>query len=203
MKSSLGAVDEVGNFFRAQDAGQVSRLLRIRCIGHAPGFLDRLRVEEPQSGQPLCHGGRGQLSLTEQIRLVLADVLRSKLIRRAPEITREIRDRLDVAVYGSLSVITTLEFFEHHFAKVGHRLAPYDPTLFLHKHCRHLARESVCREAASFKRASRRSESSFPQSDLWGVRGSHRNRGVSQAGFTYRPSPSTTTGMGRASVGMF
>ncbi|MGA2647591.1 MAG: hypothetical protein ABSF15_23050 [Candidatus Sulfotelmatobacter sp.] len=41
----------------------------------------------------------------------------------------EIFDRLDVAVYGSLSVITTLEFFEHHFAKVGHRLAPYDPTL--------------------------------------------------------------------------
>ena len=44
---------------------------------------------------------------------------------------REIFDRLDVAVYGSLSVITTLEFFEHHFAKVGHRLAPYDPTLSL------------------------------------------------------------------------
>src|ERR1035438_10197508 len=63
------------------------------------------------------------------MRLVLADVLRSELIRRAPEVTREILDRLDVAVYGSLSVITTLEFFEHHFAKVGHRLAPYDPTL--------------------------------------------------------------------------
>ena len=41
------------------------------------------------------------------------------------------------------------------------------------------------------------------EADLWGVRGSHRNKGVSQAGFTYRPSPSTTTGMGRASVGMF
>jgi hypothetical protein len=34
-----------------------------------------------------------------------------------------------VTVYGSLSVITTLEFLEHHFAKVGHRFAPYDPTL--------------------------------------------------------------------------
>ena len=61
-----------------------------------------------------------------------------------------------VTVYGSLSVITTLEFFEHHFAKVGHRLAPYDPTLFLHPDCRHLARESVCRNAASFKSASGR-----------------------------------------------
>jgi len=59
MKPSLGAVDEVGNFFRAQDAGQGSRLFRVRCIGHAPGFLDRLSVEEPKSGQPLRHGGRG------------------------------------------------------------------------------------------------------------------------------------------------
>jgi hypothetical protein len=41
------------------------------------------------------------------------------------------------------------------------------------------------------------------EADLWGVRGSHRNKGVSQAGFTYRPSPGITTGMGRASVGMF
>jgi hypothetical protein len=56
-------------------------------------------------------------------------MLGSELIRRAPEMAGEIFDRLDVAVYGSLSVITTLEFFEHHFAKVGHRLAPYDPTL--------------------------------------------------------------------------
>ena len=52
-------------------------------------------------------------------------------IRGAPEVVRELLDHLDVAVYGSLSVITTLEFFEHPFAKVGHRLAPYDPTLSL------------------------------------------------------------------------
>src|ERR1019366_3795118 len=121
VKRSLGRVDEGGHFFRAQDAGQGSRLLRIRCIGHAPGFLDRLPVEEPQSREPLRHGGCGQLSLAEQIRLVLADVLRSELIRRASKVTREIFDRLDIAVDGSLSVITTLEFFEHHFAKVGHR----------------------------------------------------------------------------------
>ena len=30
-----------------------------------------------------------------------------------------------------LGVITTLEFLEHHFAKVGHRSSPYDPTLSL------------------------------------------------------------------------
>jgi hypothetical protein len=69
-------VSEIGIVVSCGDSGERgwrADLLRIRCIGHAPGFLDRLRVEEPQSGQPLCHGGRGQLSLTEQIRLVLAE----------------------------------------------------------------------------------------------------------------------------------
>ena len=28
---------------------------------------------------------------------------------------------LQVALHGSLRVITTLEFFQHHFAKLGHR----------------------------------------------------------------------------------
>src|ERR1700745_1498838 len=88
--------------------------------------------------------------------LILADVLRSSLVRRAVKVKGKLGNCTPLTVYGSLSVITTLEFFEHHFAKVGHRLAPYDPTLFLHKHRRHLARECVCREAASFKQASRR-----------------------------------------------
>jgi hypothetical protein len=50
MKPSLGRVDEVGNFFWAQDAGQVSRPFRIRCLGHAPCFLDGLSEEEAQCG---------------------------------------------------------------------------------------------------------------------------------------------------------
>src|ERR1035441_7241355 len=66
------------------------------------------------------------------MRLVLTDVLRTELVGRALKITREVLDRLDVAVSGSLSVIATLEFLEHHFAKVGHRSSPYDPTLSLH-----------------------------------------------------------------------
>ena len=56
----------------------------------------------------------------------------AELVRRTLEITREVLDRLDVAVFGSLGVITTLEFLEHHFAKVGHKSSPYDPTLSLH-----------------------------------------------------------------------
>jgi len=34
--------------------------------------------------------------------------------------SRKIFDGADVAIYGSLGVITALEFFQHHFAKSGH-----------------------------------------------------------------------------------
>src|SRR5271166_1687849 len=129
MKSSLGRVDEEGNFFWAQDAGQVSCLLRIRCIGHAPCLLNGLDEEEAQPGQPLRDSTCGEFPLAEQIRLILADVLRTELIRRTLEVTREIFDGLQVDAGCSLGVITTLEFFEHHFAKVGHKSSPYDPTL--------------------------------------------------------------------------
>ena len=128
-----------------------------------PGFLDRLRVEEPQSREPLRHSGRGQLSLPEQIRLLFADVLRSERIGWTSKVTGKIFDGLDLAVDGSLSVITTREFFEHHSAKVGHRRSPYDPTLSLPPHCRHHTRESVCRRAASSKPASGRSMAISPK----------------------------------------
>src|SRR6516225_5422998 len=76
------------------------------------------------------------------------------MVGRALEVTCEVFDCLDVGVYCSLSVITTLEFLEHHFAKVGHRSSPYDPTLSRqHHYCWQPTRESVRREAASFKRA--------------------------------------------------
>jgi len=35
----------------------------------------------------------------------------------------------NVTAYGSFSVITTLEFFQHHFSEMGHRGPPCDPNL--------------------------------------------------------------------------
>jgi hypothetical protein len=84
----------------------------------------------------------------------LANVVRSELIRRAPKVPRKILDRLDVAVDGSLSVITTLEFFEHRFAKVGHRCSPYDPTLSAHTQPPIPDTRKRLPLKASFKRAS-------------------------------------------------
>jgi hypothetical protein len=64
--------------------------------------------------------------------LILADVFQFSLVRRAVKVKGKLGNDTQVTGYGSLSIITTLEFFEHHFAKVGHRSSPYDPTLSLH-----------------------------------------------------------------------
>src|SRR3974377_2104806 len=161
MEARAGRVDEVCDFFGTQNAGQVKWLLGIRCIGHAPRFLYRLDEEEAQRGQPLRDGPCGEFPLAKEIRLVLPDVLRTELVGRALEVTREIFHGLEVGAGCRLGVITTLEFLEHHFAQVGHRSSPYDPTLARsrpYQYCWHRARESVRREAAPFKRPTRRFE---------------------------------------------
>ena len=45
----------------------------------------------------------------------------TQLIWRTMEVPGEILHDLQVSVYGSLRVITTLEFLQHHFSKLGHR----------------------------------------------------------------------------------
>src|ERR1022692_3590271 len=66
-------------------------------------------------------GARCELSLREQFRLVFANVPRPQAVRRAAESSRKIFHYPDVTAYGSLSVIATLEFFQHNFSEMGHR----------------------------------------------------------------------------------
>ena len=53
--------------------------------------------------------------------LVGANLLRSELIRRTVEVPGECSHHLHVRGYCSLGVITTLELFQHHLSKMGHR----------------------------------------------------------------------------------
>jgi hypothetical protein len=48
--------------------------------------------------------------------LVLPDVLGPQPVQGAVEVARKILYRTDVIVCGARRVISTLEFFEHHFA---------------------------------------------------------------------------------------
>jgi len=69
------------------------------------------------------------------------------------EVSRKIFDGTKVTIYGSLGVITTLEFFQHHFSEMGHRdlLVTQNLSQPTSNQCSaHLTR-SVRRRAASFK----------------------------------------------------
>ena len=59
---------------------------------------------------------RIQLPFIEQVHLVGANLFWPKLIRWAIEMSCKGGHDLHVAIYGSLRVIPTLEFFQHRFS---------------------------------------------------------------------------------------
>ena len=75
MKGKLCRVDQTCDFFLAQHLWQTRYLLRIRCLGNTPASLQHLNVEEAQGSKPQDYGGRAELQLSEERRLILANVL--------------------------------------------------------------------------------------------------------------------------------
>jgi hypothetical protein len=116
IEGSCGGIDQPPDFFRTEYLGQPDDSLRVRSFVDAPGFLERLDEEKPQCTDSLVDGVRGQLSFTEQVGLILADVLWAQGVRRPMEVAGEILYRHEVRPYGTLGVISTLELFEHQFA---------------------------------------------------------------------------------------
>src|SRR3990172_9478359 len=115
MKGSASRVDEPCDFVLAQYRRQAN-LLGVGSLGHAPRPLECLDEEKPQSSQVLGNAARRELSLAEQMGLILPDVLGPQPVRRTVEVAGKISDRADVAACGPRRVVATLEFFEHHLA---------------------------------------------------------------------------------------
>jgi hypothetical protein len=58
MAGSERRIDEVRDFFRAQDRGKVKRSSGIGSLGNAPGLLESLDVEKTQARQVVGNGER-------------------------------------------------------------------------------------------------------------------------------------------------
>ncbi len=58
MEGSGGRLDELRNFFLAEDRWQARGPFRIGGFGDAPALLERFAVEEPQGRQTDRHGAR-------------------------------------------------------------------------------------------------------------------------------------------------
>src|SRR5579864_3284951 len=102
IERSRCGVDEPRDLLRAEYLGQPDDSLRVRSFVNTPSLLECLDEEKPQCTDSLVDGVRGQLSFTEQVGLVLADVLRAQRVRGLLEVAGEILDRHEVRPYGIL-----------------------------------------------------------------------------------------------------
>jgi len=116
IEGSRRSLDELCYFFLTENGGQAIALLGIGSVGNAPGPLERLDVEEAQGAEMVGHRTGSQFVHGEELGLVLANVLRSQAIGRAVEVLGEPLDQANVTLCGSLRVMTSLEFLQHHFA---------------------------------------------------------------------------------------
>jgi hypothetical protein len=105
--------DETVDFLPAQDGGEMDHFLWVRSQVGAPGLFQRPDVEEPDAAEMLDDGVGLQLSFAEEIRLILADVIRPELVGRAVEVTGILFDRPEISACCAGCVVSTLEFLEH------------------------------------------------------------------------------------------
>src|SRR5438552_4975656 len=121
MKRSGGGIDQSYDFFLTEDRWDATLLFGIGSVRDTPSLFKSLGVEEPQRRETVGHCARGQIPLLNQLGLVFANVPRTQTVRRTLESPSKIFDGADVVACGILRVITALEFFQHHFAKSGHK----------------------------------------------------------------------------------
>src|ERR1039457_6160047 len=156
MEQIAGGVDEPNHFFSGEDDRETSRRLGIGHFFNRVCPLQGFAEEESQRCRTMADGADTKLPFVEQVHLIGADLFRAKLIRRTAEMFCERLYNFQVAVHGSLRVITTLELFQHLFTKLGH-----GDLLVTHKISRsevemldRPTRVASAARAASFKRRS-------------------------------------------------
>src|ERR1035438_2528185 len=100
MKGGVRGVDQARDLLLAEYLGKMTNLLRVGRLGDAPAALQHVNVEETQSRQTQDYGVRTVLQLGEEHRLILANVFRAKLIRRAAKVPAEVCNTVQVAADG-------------------------------------------------------------------------------------------------------
>src|SRR6478672_3833899 len=113
VKGAVGSIDQAGDLFRTEDVWQSNDPSRIWRLGHAPVLLQYLDIEEPESSQTLNDGVRVELQLAEQHRLILADMLRTELIRTSMKVSAEVLDSMDIGTDRVGREVATLQLLNH------------------------------------------------------------------------------------------
>src|ERR1035437_2948690 len=121
VKQITGRADQQRYLIRAEDLRQLSMPLGHRDIIQQVVSFQRLVEEEAESGHVLLHRARIELLVLKQVGLILAKMIGSELVGRLMEVLGEVLHDSQVPFYGTLGVITTLEFLQHLLPKWSHR----------------------------------------------------------------------------------
>src|SRR5664280_2421941 len=113
MKGGVRGVDQARDLLLAEYLGKMTNLLRVGRLGDAPAALQHVNVEETQSRQTQDYGVRTVLQLGEEHRLILANVFRAKLIRRAAKVPAEVCNTVQVAADGCFGEVAALQLLKH------------------------------------------------------------------------------------------
>jgi hypothetical protein len=77
--------------------------------------------EKAQGRYSLANAVGRKFSFSQQMDLILANVLRSQLVGGTTKVLGELPQDEGVGLYGILGVISTLELIQHPFSQMGHR----------------------------------------------------------------------------------
>jgi hypothetical protein len=102
MEEIAGGINEPDRLFLCQDDRQFPGRSRIRHFFDGVVPLQCLAEEETKCGGLCADRSSALFSLVQQMQLVGPDLIRPKLVRWTLKVLRKIRDRPDIAGYGSL-----------------------------------------------------------------------------------------------------
>src|SRR5208283_5173102 len=113
VEGAFCGVNQTRNLRLAEHLWKVTNLLRIWRLGDAPAALQHVNIEEAQRSQPQDHSVGAELQLGEEHRLVLANVLRAKLIGPAAEVPAEVLHPVEVRADGCIGEVAASQLLKH------------------------------------------------------------------------------------------
>src|SRR5271166_2095864 len=113
MKGEFGRIDQPRDLFLAEYLRKMKHLLGIGRLCDAPASLQYVDIEEAQRSQPQDHGVGAELQLSEEHRLILANVLRAKLIGPAAEVPAEVLHPVEVRADGCIGEVAASQLLQH------------------------------------------------------------------------------------------
>jgi hypothetical protein len=117
----LGGINELCHLIGTEHVGETSPMLRIRKVLFHVVTLEDLEIEEAQCGDAVYDCLWSELPVFQQMHLVVADIVGSKVIKSLPGVTSKLVQDSQVSPNRTGGVVAAHEFFSRTQDQCGHR----------------------------------------------------------------------------------